>query len=63
MELFLNVFAGLMGSAYLLYGRRQSEPRFIVTGVALMAYPYVVSGALLTGLVGAALALLPFVLG
>ncbi len=62
MELFRSFFAGLVGSAYLLYGRRQSEPWFIVTGIALIAYPYIVSGLVLTGLVGVALALLPFVL-
>lgn len=60
--LLLGVLASLIGSAYLLYGRRQSEPWFIACGVALVGYPYVVSGPLAMTAVGVALAALPFVM-
>ena len=57
--LFIGLFAGLVGSAYILYGRRQYEPWFIACGFALAAYPYFLSDPLATLLVGVALALLP----
>ncbi len=59
MELFLSLFIGLVGSAYILYGRRQYEPWFIACGFALVAYPYFVSSTLLTVIIGIALTLLP----
>ena len=57
--LFIGLFAGLVGSAYILYGRRQYEPWFIACGFALAAYPYFLADPLATLLVGVALALLP----
>ncbi len=62
MELFLSLFAGLVGSVYILYGRRQYEPWFIACGFALVAYPYFVSNTIATLLVGAALALFPILI-
>ncbi len=57
--LFIGLFAGLIGSAYILNGRRQYEPWFIACGFALAAYPYLLSDPLATLLVGVALALVP----
>lgn len=62
MDLFLSVVVGLIGSAYILYGRRQYEPWFIACGFALVAYPYFVSDTLITLLIGAVLALLPLLM-
>ncbi len=62
MDLFLSVVVGLIGSAYILYGRRQYEPWFIACGFALVAYPYFVSDTLITLLIGAVLALLPILM-
>ena len=57
--LFIGLFAVLVGSAYILYGRRRYEPWFIACGFALAAYPYFVSNTIATLLIGAVLAILP----
>jgi hypothetical protein len=62
VDLFLSVVVGLIGSAYILYGRRQYEPWFIACGFALVAYPYFVSDTLITLLIGTVLALLPILM-
>ncbi len=62
MELFLGVFAGLVGSAYILYGRRQYEPWFIACGFALVAYPYFVSNTIAALVIGAVLATFPILM-
>ena len=59
MELFLSILFGVIGSAYLLYGKRQGEAWFILAGFALIIFPYFVSGLLLTLLVGVLFLLFP----
>ena len=61
--LFLGLAVSLVGSGYILYGRRQSEPWFIACGFALVVYPYFTSSTLATLLVGVLLAAVPFVVG
>lgn len=62
MNLFLSLVIGLVGSAYILYGRRQYEPWFIACGFALVAYPYFVTDTLITLLIGTVLVLLPILI-
>ena len=59
MTLLLGLVFGVIGSAYIVYGKRQYEPWFLVIGFALIIYPYFISSALLTILVGVILVLLP----
>ena len=59
MTLLLGLVFGVIGSAYIVYGKRQHEPWFLVIGFALIIYPYFISSALLTILVGVILILLP----
>jgi hypothetical protein len=59
LELLLGLLFGIIGSAYLIYGKRSYEPWYIVTGFALIIYPYFVSGPLVTLLVGVALGIVP----
>ena len=59
MVLVMGIVFGLLGSAYVLYGKNALDFWFIVAGVALIVFPFLVSGPLLTGAVGAALALAP----
>ena len=59
MELFVSILFGVVGSAYLVYGKRQGEVWFIVAGFALIIFPYFVSGVFLTLLVGAVLLVFP----
>ena len=59
LELLFGIFFGVIGSAYILYGKRQYEPWYIVTGFLLIIYPYFVSNVFIVLLVGAALVLVP----
>jgi hypothetical protein len=50
-----------IGLGYFLYGKRQQEFLFLFTGLALMVYPYVVSGTATVTTVGLVLSAGPFV--
>jgi len=59
MGIFVGLFYGLIGSAYLVYGKRQGETWFIFADFILLIFPYFISNGLLTVLVGTLLMLLP----
>jgi hypothetical protein len=57
MELFFGMLFGALGTAYLVYGKRQHDALFLITGFILIIYPYLFSNPvviLLIGLVAAA---------
>ena len=60
-DLFLNVMLGVVGSAYLLYGRKQGAALPLVCGLLLIVEPYLVPGFVGQLLVGILLAALPWV--
>ena len=51
---------GIVGFAAFRYGKKNSEPRPLFLGIALMAYGYFVSNAWLSLAIGAILTLLIF---
>lgn len=53
---------GAVGIGYFTYGRRQDHKSALLAGIALMIYPYFVSGTVAMVAVGAALLALPFLL-
>ena len=59
MGLFVSLLFGLIGSAYLVYGKRQGETWFIFTGFVMLIFPYFLSNVALSLLVGTALMLFP----
>jgi hypothetical protein len=59
LTLLFGIIFGAIGSAYIVYGRRQMEAWFFVSGFALIIYPYFVTNAFLTLLIGAVLMFLP----
>jgi hypothetical protein len=59
-DVFLNLMLGVVGSAYLLYGRKQSAGLPKLCGLLLIVEPYVVQGFVGQLLVGILLAALPF---
>lgn len=59
MTLFFGLIFGVIGSAYIVYGKKAFEPWFLVAGFVLIIYPYFVSNALLTLLIGAVLVVFP----
>ncbi len=60
LTLMVYIFTGVGGMAYFMYGKRQQNAAFLVAGVCLCIYPYVVSGILTLVLVGLALLAAPF---
>ena len=53
--ILLAVFFGLIGFAAFRYGRKNSEPRPLILGIALMAYGYFVTNAWISLAVGSVL--------
>jgi CHASE2 domain-containing sensor protein len=59
--LLIGIFTGALGVAYIAYGRRQTKFVPLLSGVALCSYSYFVDGWLWLCVVGALLAVAPFV--
>ena len=58
-DLFLNLILGLVGSAYLLYGRKQAAGLPMLCGLLMIVEPYFVPSFVGQFLVGILLAALP----
>jgi hypothetical protein len=61
-SLFWGLLFGSIGLAYLVYGRRQGTIVPYVSGLALIAFPYFVSGTFALVAIGIALIALPYFL-
>ncbi len=59
-ELFASLIFGTIGMGYFAYGKKQSNFSMIGAGVALMAYPYVVTGLPIMILIGIVIMAFPF---
>lgn len=59
MTLFLGLLFGAVGGVYLALGRRNHDATYLVTGFALIVYPYFFSNAAIVVLVGVLLAAVP----
>ena len=62
LSLMVYIFAGFGGMAYFVYGKRRQNIPFLITGVCLCIYPYLLSNTLLLILVGLLLFAAPFLL-
>ncbi|HET7162257.1 MAG TPA: hypothetical protein VFI32_06290 [Rhodanobacteraceae bacterium] len=60
--LLWGMLFGAIGVGFFIYGKRQAMIMPLVCGIALIVYPWFVSGALLTLVIGLALVAIPFVL-
>lgn len=60
--LAINIFVSAIGSAYLLYGKRQYDVPFLVSGFILLIYPYFISNALVLIVIGLVVGAAPFVM-
>ncbi|TAN01114.1 MAG: hypothetical protein EPN40_02965 [Rhodanobacteraceae bacterium] len=59
-SLVWGMLFGAIGVGYFIYGKRQAMMVPVACGVALIVYPWLVSGALLTVVVGVALMVVPY---
>jgi hypothetical protein len=58
--LFCGLLFSSIGLGYFIYGKRQQAPIPLVCGIALMVFPYFVSGPWTIVLIGAALMGVPY---
>jgi hypothetical protein len=54
-KIFAYIIFGAIGFAVFVYGKKNKFLRPMIIGIALMAYPYFISGTLVIYLVGIAL--------
>jgi len=59
-QLIWGLIFGSIGFGFFLYGKKQRAPIPLITGIALMAFPYFISNVYIMVLVGAALMALPY---
>jgi hypothetical protein len=59
-SLLWGVLFGSIGLAFVIYGRRQRAVVPLLCGLALMAFPYFVSNAILLVMIGIALMAIPY---
>ena len=59
-SLIWGILFGAIGVGYFIYGKRQAMMVPLVCGIALIVYPWFVSGAILTVVVGVALMAVPY---
>jgi hypothetical protein len=57
--LFLGLIFGAVGTVYFIYGKKQHDALFLVTGVALAIYPYFFTNVFVVLIIGAALSMVP----
>jgi hypothetical protein len=58
----INLLAGLIGSAYFMYGKKRCDVKIICSGVALCVVPYFISNTIMLVLACLAMAAAPFVI-
>ena len=61
-SLIAAVFLGIIGSGYVMYGRKAQHPVALVAGLLLCVFPYFVDSFLWTLVIGGILLALPFVI-
>jgi hypothetical protein len=60
-SLIAAVFLGIIGTGYVMYGRKAHHPVALVAGVLLCLFPYFVDSLAWTLTIGGVLLALPFV--
>jgi hypothetical protein len=62
-SLMLSMLFGAVGVGYFMYGKKRQNAITMLSGVALCVFPYFVSNAVASLLIGLVLTVLPWVLG
>jgi hypothetical protein len=62
LTLMVYILASVGGMAYFVYGKRQQNAAFLVTGVCLFIYPYLFNSIVALILIGLVLLGAPFLL-
>ena len=59
MTLFLGLIFGAVGTVYLILGKKEHDPMFLIIGFLLIIYPYIFSSAIAIIAIGLTLSLIP----
>jgi hypothetical protein len=59
LPLFVGLFSGAFGFAYLMYGKKRERKVMMASGIVLLVYPYLISNHALLLLIAAVFILLP----
>jgi hypothetical protein len=60
LTLFLGLLFGAVGTVYLIVGRKEHDPLYLIVGFLLIIYPYVFSSAIMIVVIGIVLSLIPY---
>ena len=60
--LYLGFVFGMIGLGYLMYGKKATDPYFMVFGFILMGYPYIIGNVFWIVVIGVVVASMPFVM-
>lgn len=60
MTLFLGLIFGAVGTVYLIIGRKERDPLYLIVGFLLIIYPYAFSSAIMIVIIGIVLSLIPY---
>ena len=60
MTLFLGLLFGSVGTVYLIVGRKEHDPLYLIVGFLLIIYPYIFSSAIMIIAIGIVLSLIPY---
>jgi len=60
LTLFLGLIFGAVGTVYLILGKKEHDPLYLIIGFLLIIYPYVFSSAIMIVVIGIVLSLIPY---
>ncbi len=60
MTLFLGLIFGTVGTVYLIIGRKEHDPLYLIVGFLLIICPYIFASAIMIVIIGVVLSLIPY---
>jgi len=60
LTLFLGLIFGAVGTVYLIVGKKEHDPMFLIVGFLLIIYPYIFSNVIVIVLIGLVLSAIPY---
>lgn len=57
-----GIFIGIIGMAFFIYGKKRADGLFLISGLALMIYPYFVGSLTWSIIIGIIICIVTFIL-
>ncbi|MDP4267644.1 MAG: hypothetical protein Q8880_09455 [Bacteroidota bacterium] len=61
-SIFLGMIISTIGLAYFIYGKKAEEFTYLIAGIVLMVYPYLISNVVWTVILGIVFCAVPVIL-